>query len=163
MGVLLSIDLERATMKVALNLLILCVVIIGGADLARSQTPSKALINPPGWILAEWTNMLESNANEIETITFAPGEINFSKGIADKRKVLNLSSKFKNYQTKETVEPKTYRVEFLRGENVFVYEFKLNDASPGFSGREVLTYSITKNQKVVETHWTRFFKPMTAK
>ena len=52
---------------------------------------------------------------------------------------------------RETVETKTYQVEFYRGKESFVYEFKLCEVDACKNG---LTYSITRNKRVVRSHVT---------
>lgn len=154
-------------MKLCLNLLLLCMVVTTGANAARSQQASKALLNPPGWILGSWSNLAESNLDRLETFAFTADEISFTKGMLDKSKVVNFSSKFKGYKVKETVEPKTYRVEVHTDEDEFIYEFKLceMDACKAFSGKEALTYSIIKNGKIIRTHMTSvqlvLFRPVS--
>jgi hypothetical protein len=154
--------------KHCLNLLVLCSVITGSASVALSQHASKALFNPPSWILGRWNNSAVANLNDSESFTFTAGEISFAKGF-DKLKVVSFSRRFKDYKVKETIEPNLYRVEFYTAENELVYEFRPCEAAvcKTLSGQEGLTYSIIKNKKVVRAHETSInlllFRPIRVK
>jgi hypothetical protein len=155
-------------MKLCLNLLALCAVMTGSANVGLSQHAPKALLNPPSWILGRWNNSAVSNLNDSETFTFTAGDISLEKGF-DKIKAVNFSRKFKDYKVKETIEPKLYRVEFYKGKAELVYEFRVCEtaAVKTFSGQAALTYSIIKNKKVLRAHETSInlvlFRPIQVK
>jgi hypothetical protein len=123
---------------------------------ARNQYVVTNLLNPPSWILGTWNNSRESNSDRFETFKFSTDDILFSRGLLDTSTIVNFHSKYEDYAVKEIIEPGLYRIEFSKGKNEIVFEFKLCELehckTPSTSG--ALTYSIIRNGRVVRAHET---------
>jgi hypothetical protein len=135
-----------------LMLVVLCAAASPDAGVARGQSASEALLNPPDWILGEWHNSAESDSRRWEQFTFTPHGIILTEGFPVK-KVVVFGRQYRGYRVKETVGARTYRVELYRGKTSFVYEFKLveTDAYTAFM-KGGLTYSVTRNNRVVRPY-----------
>ena len=136
-------------------LVILCLAVIAlGGQAAGGSPDSKAKFNPPEWLLGEWANVAESNADLVENFVFSKDDIQFTRGYLYHGKI-QFSRVFKKYEVKETVEPDLYRVRLSTGDDVQVYEFKrCRDEKCPATSREIMTYSLTKNDKIVREHST---------
>lgn len=139
--------------KLWMMLIVLCAAATAG--LAQGQTASEGFLNPPDWIQGGWRNMAESDTRRKEMFSFTPHGITLTEGLVPVKKVVDFSREYEGYRVKETVEAtveaKTYRVEFYRSEDSFVYEFKLCEVGACKTG---MTYSITRNNRVVRSHIT---------
>lgn len=139
--------------KFCLNLIVIFVFAICGANIVRSQNTEKAHINPPKWIWGGWSNLAESDLNKLETFVFNSGKINFHLGVGDKGQIVNFDEKFRDYEVVETIEPKLYRVAFTNAVNQYIYEFRICEDCYISSAKETaLTYSVTENKKVLRDH-----------
>lgn len=136
-------------------LVILCLAVISLSGPAAGGSPdSKAKFNPPEWIIGEWANVAESNADRVETFVFSKNDIQFTRGYLYHDKV-QFSRAFKSHELKETIEPDLYRVRLSAGDDVQVYEFKrCRDEKCPSTAKDVMTYSFTKNDKIVREHST---------
>ncbi|HEX6187006.1 MAG TPA: hypothetical protein VFZ40_02905 [Pyrinomonadaceae bacterium] len=136
-------------------LVILCLAVIAlGGQAAGGSRDSKVKFNPPEWLLGEWSNVAESNADLIENFVFSKNDIQFTRGHLYHDK-LQFSRAFKKHELKETIEPDLYRVRLSAGGDVQVYEFKrCRDEKCPSTGQDIMTYSLTKNDKIVREHST---------
>jgi hypothetical protein len=140
--------------KLCLLLVVLCAAAGTDVGVARGQSASETMLNPPDWILGEWHNSAESDTRRWEQFTFTPHEITLTEGLPVK-KVVDFSRKYKGYRLKETIEARTYRVELYKGKTSFVYEFKRGEADAYTAYlKDGLTYSVTRNKRVVRPHFT---------
>jgi len=131
----------------------LAVVAFNGQAVARASE-AKAEFTPPDWILGEWANVAESNADLVENFVFSKADIQFTRGYLYHGKV-QFSRAFKKHEVKETIEPDLYRIRLSAGDDVQVYEFKrCRDEKCPATSREIITYSFTKNDKIVREHST---------
>lgn len=136
-------------------LVILCLAVIAvGGQAAGGSPDSKAKFNPPEWIIGEWSNVAESNADLIETFVFSKNDIQFTRGhlYHDKSQ---FSRAFKKHELKETIEPDLYRVRLTMGGDEQIYEFRFcrSEKCPS-TGKDIMTYSLTKNKKIIQEHST---------
>jgi hypothetical protein len=132
-----------------------CAVIL----LANFNSPHQAQsnpanqFNPPKWILGEWANRASSKPENIERIIFSANEIEIKQALADV--ATPLSRKYKKYQVNETAEGETYRVTISKDKEELIYEFKFCPKDQCYiTTGDVLSYSITKNKKVVHEYST---------
>ncbi|MFY9621942.1 MAG: hypothetical protein WAQ99_19165 [Pyrinomonadaceae bacterium] len=145
---------KRATYLVILSL---AVISLSG-QVAGGSPDSKAKFNPPEWIIGEWANVAESNSDRVETFVFSKNDIQFTRGYLYNDKI-QFSRVFKNYELKETSETDLYRVRMTTGDDEQIYEFKFcrSEKCPS-TGKDVMTYSLTKNNKVIQEHSTSINK-----
>lgn len=136
-------------------LVIFCLAVIAlNGQAAGRASDAKAKFNPPDWILGEWANVAESNADLVETFVFSKHDVQFTRGYLYDDKI-QFSRAFKKHEVKETIEPDLYRVRLSAGNDVQVYEFKrCRDEKCPATSREIMTYSFTKNDKIVREHST---------
>lgn len=136
-------------------LVILCLAVIAMSGKAAGGSPdAKAKFNPPEWILGEWANVAESNADLVENFVFSKDDIQFTRGYLYHDKI-QFSRVFKKHELKETIEPDLYRIRVSAGDDVQVYEFKrCRDEKCPSTVREMITYSLTKNNKMIREHST---------
>lgn len=136
-------------------LLILCLAVISLSGPAAGGSPdAKAKFNPPEWLIGEWSNVAESNADRIETFVFSKNDIQYTRGHLYHGKI-QFSRAFKKHELKETIEPDLYRVRMTSGNDEQIYEFKFcRDEKCPATSREIMTYSFTKNDKIVREHST---------
>jgi len=136
-------------------LLILCLAVISLSGPAAGGSPdSKAKFYPPEWLIGEWANVAESNADRVETFVFSKNDIQFTRGYLYHDKV-QFSRAFKNYELKETIETDLYRVRMTSGSDEQIYEFKFcrSEKCPS-TGKDIMTYSLTKNTEIIQEHST---------
>jgi len=136
-------------------LVILCLAVISLIGPAAGGSPnSKAKFNPPEWIIGEWANVAESNADRVETFVFSKNDIQFTRGYLYHEKV-QFSRAFKNHELKETIEPDLYRVRMTTGDDEQIYEFRFcrSEKCPS-TAKDIMTYSLTKNNKIIKDHST---------
>jgi hypothetical protein len=133
---------------------IFCLAVVAlNEQIAGRTSDQKTVFNPPEWILGVWTNLAESQADRIETFDFSEHEIRLTTGVLDK--TVKFSNLFKKQNIRETFEPDTYRIHMGKGEDETIYEFKLCRGDRCESTlKEALTYSLTKNKKIVRDHST---------
>jgi hypothetical protein len=118
---------------------------------AQSNPPN--LFNPPKWIFGEWVNRASVKAENIERIAFSSNEIEMVQALADA--ATPLSRKYKKYHVSETSQGEIYRITISKYKDELIYEFKLCPKDQCFiTTGDALSYSITKNKKVVRTHST---------
>ena len=142
----------RTKLPVYLAIFCLAALSVNGRVAGRSSD-QKIVFNPPDWILGVWTNLAESQTDRIETFDFSANEIRLTTGVLDK--TVKFSNLFKKQEVRETFEPDTYRVHIGKGEEEMIYEFKLCRSDRCESTlKEALTYSLTKNKKIVRDHST---------
>lgn len=142
----------RTKLPAYLAILCLAVFSLSGAVAGRSSD-SKIVFNPPEWILGQWTNLAESQTDRIEMFDFSEHEIRLTTGVLDK--TVKFSNLYKKQEIKETFEPDTYRVQIGKGEEEVIYEFKLCRGDRCESSlKEAMTYSLTRNKKLVRDHST---------
>lgn len=136
-------------------LMILCLAVISfSGHTAGGSADSKLKFNPPEWVIGEWSNVTESNADRIETFVFSKDDIQFTRGHLYHGKI-QFSRAFKKHELKETIEPDLYRVRMTSGDDEQIYEFKFcrSEKCPS-TGKDIMTYSLTKNNKVIQEHST---------
>jgi hypothetical protein len=141
--------------KPILKSMVVCaVVLFAGFTIGRAQSKPENLFNPPSWILGEWANLGQTNADNIERLVFSANEIELKQGLADM--LIQFSRKFKKYTVKETFEdPETYRIIISKDKEEYVYEFKLCPREQCYiTSGDALTYSISKNKKNLRMHST---------
>ena len=142
----------RTKHPVYLAISCLAVVFLNGPVDARTPD-QKIVFNPPQWILGVWTNLAESQTDRIETFDFSEHDIRLTSGVLDK--TVKFSNLYKKQVIKETFEPDIYRIHIGSGEDETVYEFKLCRGDRCESTlKEALTYSLTRNKKLVRDHST---------
>jgi hypothetical protein len=131
----------------------LAVISLGGQT-AGGSSDSKLKFNPPEWVIGEWSNVAESNADRIETFVFSKNDIQFTRGHLYHGKI-QFSRAFKKHELKETSEPDLYRVRMTSGDDEQIYEFKFcrSEKCPS-TGKDIMTYSLTTNNKVIQEHST---------
>lgn len=142
-------------MKAICKLTIFCAaVLLVNATALQAQTKPEKVFNPPEWIIGEWANLGGgASPDNIETIIFSADEIELKQGLADA--LTPLSRKYKKAKVQEKVEGDIYRLTISSGKDETIYEFKYcsRDRCSLNSG-EALTYSITRNKKVIRMHST---------
>lgn len=135
-------------------LLIFCLTVVLLSGPAAGGSPdSQARFNPPEWIIGEWSNVAESNSDRIETFVFSKNDIQFTRGHLYHDKI-QFSRVFKKHELKETIEPELYRVRMIARDDEQIYEFKLCRTGCPTTREGVMTYSFTRNRKVVRDHST---------
>lgn len=140
--------------KLPVYLAIFCVALISlNGPVAGRPADQKVVFNPPHWILGQWTNLAESQTDRIEMFDFSEHDIILTTGVLDK--TIKFSNLYKKQEIKETFEPDTYRVQIGTGEEEVIYEFKLCSSDRCESSlKEAITYSLTRNKKLVRNHST---------
>jgi hypothetical protein len=107
----------------------------------------------PKWIKGTWHNSYESNTDNFVFWTFSHDSIFIDKGLLLKksdRKCLNTD--YSGYKIAEHSNDSLYRVDFSKGLETIVYEFKLKKIY--YSEKPVLTYSVTINGVLKREHST---------
>jgi len=110
-------------------------------------------ISFPEWIQGTWNNSYESNTNNFIFWTFLNDSIIIDRGLLLKksdREILN--EKYSGYKTTNESNDSTYRINFFKGNENIIYEFKRQKVS--YSDKSVLTYSLTINGVVKRDHST---------
>jgi hypothetical protein len=129
------------------------VILLANLNSPQAQSNPANLFNPPKWILGEWTNRASTKPENIERIIFSGSEIEIVQALADA--ATPLSRKYKKYHVDETTEGDIYRVTLSKDKDEMVYEFKLCPKDQCFiTTGDALSYSVTKNKKVVHEHST---------
>lgn len=141
-------------MKKMSKLVIACAVIfLTYFNSPQAQSNAGNLFNPPKWICGEWVNRASTKTENIERIVFSADEIEIVQALADIG--TPLSRKYKKYQVNETSSGGIYRVTIWKDKDELIYEFKLCPKDQCFiTTGDALSYSITKNKKVVREHST---------
>lgn len=104
-------------------------------------------ISLPKWIIGTWSNVYESNANNIVFWTFTSDRIYFIKGFPNKQsRIEYLDKKYTGYKIIQKLNNHHYRIAFSKLNERVVYEFKLEKVT--FSKKPILTYSLTFNDSV---------------
>ena len=141
--------------KRSIYLMILCLAVISLSGQTAGGSPdAKLKFNPPEWIIGEWSNVAESNADRIETFVFTKNDIQFTRWHLYHDKI-QFRRAFKKHELKETIEPDLYRVRMTIGDDEQIYEFKFcrSEQCPT-TAKDVMTYSLTKNNKIIREHST---------
>ena len=129
------------------------VILLANFNAPQAQSNPGNLLNPPKWIFGEWVNRASTKAENIERIVFSANEIEIVQALADIG--TPLSRKYKKYQVNETSSGETYRVAISKDKDELIYEFKLCPKEQCFiTTGDALSYSITKDKKVVRQHST---------
>ena len=129
------------------------VMLLATLNSPQAQSNSGNLFNPPKWIFGEWVNRASSKAENIERIYFSANEIEIVQALANS--ATPLSRKYKKYKVNETSDGDVYRVTISKDKDELVYEFKLCPKDKCFiTTGDALSYSITKNKKVMREHST---------
>lgn len=119
----------------------------------QAQSNPATLFNPPKWIFGEWANRGSTKPENIERIIFSANEIEIKQALADAE--TPLSRKYKKYQVNETAEGEIYRVTISKDKEELIYEFKWCPKEECYiTTGDALSYSITKNKKVLHEHST---------
>jgi hypothetical protein len=141
-------------MKKISKLVIACaVILVANFNSPQAQSNPENQFNPPKWIFGEWINRASTKAENIERIVFSKSEIEIVQALADIG--TPFSRKYRKYQVNETAEGEVYRVTISKGKDELIYEFKLCPRDQCFiTTGDALSYSITKNKKVVREHST---------
>lgn len=103
----------------------------------------------PKWIKGTWHNSYESNTENFVFWTFSHDSIFIDKGLLLKksdRKCLNKD--YSGYKMVEQSNDSLYRVDFSKGNETIIYEFRLQKVD--YSEKPVLSYSLTINGKKKE-------------
>jgi hypothetical protein len=132
-----------------------CAVILF-ANLSSPQAQSNPAnqFNPPKWIFGEWANRASTKPENIERVIFSANEIEIVQALADTP--TPLSRKYKKYQVNETAEGDVYRVTISKDKEELIYEFKWCPKEQCYiTTGDALSYSITKNKKVLHEHSTQ--------
>ena len=128
-------------------------MLLANLNSPHAQSNQGNLFNPPKWIFGEWVNRASTKAENIERIFFSANEIEIVPALADSATLL--SRKYKKYQVNETSADDVYRVTISKDKDELIYEFKLCPKDQCFiTTGDALSYSITKNKKVVREHST---------
>jgi len=137
------------------KILIACaVIVLANLSSPQAQSNPANLFNPPKWIQGEWTNRASSKPENIERIIFSANEIEIVQALADAR--TPLSRKYKKYQVNESAEGDVYRVTISKDKEELIYEFKWCPKEQCYiTTGDALSYSITKNKKVLHEHSTQ--------
>ena len=129
------------------------VILLADFNAPQAQLNPGSLFHPPKWIFGEWINRASTKAENIERIVFSANEIEIVQALADMG--TPLSRKYKKYQVSETSSGEIYRVAISKDKDELIYEFKLCPKEQCFiTTGDALSYSITKNKKVVRPHST---------
>jgi hypothetical protein len=101
-------------------------------------------VTAPSWIRGTWHNLLESNTNNFVYWTFSNDSIFIENGLninESDRKCLN--TEYAGYKKSEYSGDSLYQVNFTKGNQAVVYEFKLHKVE--FTNKPAFTYSLTIN------------------
>ena len=129
------------------------VILLANLNSPQAQSNPGNLFNPPKWILGEWTNRASTKPENIERITFSSNEIEVVLALADAP--TPLSRKYKKYTVNASTDADVYRVTISKDKEELIYEFKLCPKDQCYiTTGDALSYSITKNKKVVHEHST---------
>src|SRR6478672_9599147 len=129
------------------------VILLANLSSPQAQSNPGNLFNPPKWILGEWTNRASTKPENIEKITFSSNEIELVQMLADAP--TPLSRKYKKYTVNESTEGDVYRVTISKDKEELIYEFKYCPKDQCYiTTGDAISYSITKNKKVVHEHST---------
>lgn len=98
----------------------------------------------PKWIKGTWHNSYESNTENFIFWTFSQDSIFIDKGPLLKKSARKcLNTEYSGYKIAEHSNDSLYRVDFSKGLETIVYEFKHKKVD--YSEKPVLTYSLTIN------------------
>ena len=129
------------------------VVLLANLSSPQAQTNPGDLFKPPKWIIGEWANRASTKAENLERIIFSANEIEIVQALADAP--TPLSRKYKKYDVKEISDGDMYRVTISKDKEELIYEFKLCPKDQCYiTTGDALSYSITKNKKVLHEHST---------
>ncbi len=107
----------------------------------------------PEWIEGTWHNSAESNTNNFEYWTFSNDKIYLTKGLPiNKSNRVNLNDKYSEYKISIESNDSLCGVNFIKGNEIIFYEFKLQKVS--YSDNPALTYSMKINGIVKREHST---------
>jgi hypothetical protein len=107
----------------------------------------------PKWIKGTWHNSYESNTENFESWTFSHDSIFVVKGLLLKKSDKKcLNNDYSGYEMVEQSNDSLYRVDFSKGKETIVYEFRLQKVD--YSEKPVLTYSLTINGIKKRVHST---------
>lgn len=99
-------------------------------------------VKAPSWIVGTWHNLLESSTNNFVFWTFSNDSIFIDNGLnLSERKCLNMD--YSGYTQSEFSSDSLYQVNFSKGNQAIVYEFKLLRVH--FTNKPAFTYSLTIN------------------
>lgn len=105
----------------------------------------------PNWINGTWHNLLESNTNNFVFWTFSHDSIFIDNGLnLNERARICLNKKHAGYKKTEFLGDSLYQVNFTKGNQAFVYEFKLLKVE--FTDKPAFTHSLTINGITKEKH-----------
>jgi len=106
-------------------------------------------VTSPNWIIGTWHNLLESSSNNFIFWTFSNDSIFIDNGLNfSERKCLNKD--YAGYTKSEFSGDSLYQVNFSKGNQAIVYEFKL--VKVDFTNKPAFTYSLTINGITKEKH-----------
>jgi hypothetical protein len=129
------------------------VILLANLSSPQAQSNPANLFNPPKWILGEWANRASTKPENIERIIFSANEIEIVQALADA--ATPLSRKYKKYHVDESTDGDIYRVTMTKDKDEMIYEFKLCPKEQCYlTTGDALSYSVTKNKKVVHEHST---------
>jgi hypothetical protein len=132
------------------RILLILIIIAGLIPLSVAFGQSMTF---PKWIKGTWHNSSESNTENFVFWTFSRDSIFIDKGLLLKksdRKCLNKD--YSGYKIAEHSNDSLYRVDFSKGKETIVYEFRLQKVD--YSEKPVLTYSLTINEIKKREHST---------
>ena len=108
-------------------------------------------IKTPDWIKGTWNNSAESNTDNFEYWTFLNDSVFVIKGFPiNKYNRTCLNEKYLEYRISTETNDSLFRMNFTRGNELVIYEFKLQNVS--YSDKPVLTYLIEINGIVKRQH-----------
>jgi hypothetical protein len=123
-------------MKKVLSLVLLFIIIIS-FSIAFGQK-----VTAPNWIIGTWHNLMESSTNNFVFWTFSHDSIFIDNGLnLNEGKCLNID--YAGYTKSEFLGDSLYQVNFSKGNQAIVYEFRLLKVD--FTKKPAFTYSLTIN------------------
>jgi hypothetical protein len=117
---------------------------------STNQQTGKNIFNPPLWIIGKWSNSAVSNTENTGTFIFQKHNIIFSQGLFSKMKQIDFSRKYSFFKVSEVIDSLRYKIILKAGNRTLEYEFM--KAKLGSYDRDVLSYSIKENNRVIKQH-----------
>lgn len=118
----------------------------------NSPDPSagKNSINPPMWIIGQWSNTSESNTGNTETFIFQKHDIIFNQGLFPKKKQIDFAKDYSLFKIREVIDSSRYKIILNTGSRTLEYEFR--KAKVDSFNQNALSYSIKNNNKFIRQH-----------